>query len=265
MSNQVVLITGASSGIGLSTAKTLLDAGYQVYGTSRKGQVPGKEFPFHMVKLDVTDEKSVADAVEEVISKAGKIDVLVNNAGIALKWGAVEECSTELARTIFETNFFGIHRMTRAVVPHMRAKGYGRIVNISSVAGFSPVPYMALYCSTKHAVEGYSESLDHELKGLGIRVSTVEPGMIKTDMGDANLPVDEEVPVYKEIKTKLEKSIEKQGTEEPKVIAAAVLKIIRSKNPKTRNAVGKAKLFSYLHSYSPGWLFDRILDGFYGN
>src|SRR5690349_22887147 len=151
----IALVTGASSGIGQATAERLALAGYKVYGTSRRGVQAGQR-SFEMLALDVTSDESVEAAVGEVLRLAGRIDLLVNNAGFGVAPAGAEESSIEQARSIFETNFFGIVRMTRAVVPHMRRAGSGRIINIGSVLGFLPMPYGALYAASKHAVEGYS-------------------------------------------------------------------------------------------------------------
>src|SRR4029079_3917683 len=153
-------------------------AGYTVYGTSRRGAQPGQR-SFTMLPLDVTSDQSVEAIVAEVMRLEGRIDVLVNNAGFSVAPAGAEESSIEQAQSIFDTNFFGIVRMTRAVVPHMRRQGSGRIINIGSVLGFLPMPYGALYSATKHAVAGYSESLDHELRTRGIRVSVIEPASPK--------------------------------------------------------------------------------------
>src|SRR5881227_2241015 len=193
----IALVTGASSGIGEATAERLATAGFEVYGTSRRGAQPG-ERSFAMLPLDVTSDQSVDAAVAEVIRQKGRIDVLVNNAGFGVAPAGAEESSIEQAKAIFETNFFGLIRMTRAVVPHMRRQGNGRIINIGSVLGFLPAPYMALYAATKHAVEGYSESLDHELRTRGIRVSVIEPAYTKTHF-DANLlEPDAQLDEYRE-------------------------------------------------------------------
>jgi len=162
MESKIALVTGASSGIGEATAARLAEAGYKVYGTSRRGAQAGQR-PFQMLPLDVTSDDSVEAAVREVMRLDGRIDLLVNNAGFSVAPAGAEESSIAQAWSIFDTNFFGIVRMTRAVVPHMRHQGSGRIINIGSVLGFLPAPYMALYAATKHAIEGYSESLDHEL------------------------------------------------------------------------------------------------------
>src|SRR5687768_1856464 len=179
LERKIAFVTGASSGIGEATAERLAKAGYTVYGTSRRGTSVGTR-SFHMLPLDVISDASVEAAVREVMRLEGRIDLLVNNAGFSVAPGGAEESSIEQTQSIFDTNFFGIVRMTRAVMPHMRSAGGGRIINIGSVLGFVPMPYGALYAATKHAIEGYSESLDHELRIWDIRVSVIEPAYIKT-------------------------------------------------------------------------------------
>jgi len=195
LQQSVALVTGASSGIGEATAERLARAGYRVYGTSRRGAQAGGR-SFEMLPLDVTSDESVAAAVGEVMRLEGRLDLLVNNAGFSVAPAGAEESSIEQARAIFDTNFFGIVRMTRAVVPQMRRQGAGRIINIGSALGFLPMPYGALYAATKHAVEGYSESLDHELRTRGIRVSVIEPAYTKTSF-DANFtsPTRSSMPI----------------------------------------------------------------------
>ena len=202
----IALVTGASSGIGKATAERLATAGYKVYGTSRRGAQTGQR-SFAMLPLDVTSDESVEAAVNELIRLEGRIDLLVNNAGFGVAPAGAEESSIEQARSIFETNFFGIVRMTRAVVPHMRKQGGGRIINIGSVLGFLPMPYRALYAATKHAIEGYSESLDHELRTRGIRVSVIEPAYTKTPF-DANfLEPDSKLDEYREVRAAVNKRV----------------------------------------------------------
>ena len=182
---RVALVTGASSGIGEAAARQLVDAGFTVYGTSRRATAGEKRDGVVFLPLDVTDDQSVAGAIGEVLYRSGRIDVLVNNAGLGVS-GAAEESSVDQARALFETNLFGAMRMTRAVLPVMRTQGRGRIINVSSVVGLIPVPFMALYASSKHALEGYSQSVDHELREYGVRVLLVEPGFTKTGF-DSNL------------------------------------------------------------------------------
>ena len=202
LKKSIALVTGASSGIGKATAERLAIAGYTVYGTSRRGAQASQQ-SFAMLPLDVTSDESVEAVVREVIRLEGRIDLLVNNAGFGVAPAGAEESSIEQAQAIFDTNFMGIVRMTRAVVPHMRQQGGGRIINIGSVLGFLPMPYGALYAATKHAVEGYSESLDHELRTRGIRVSVIEPAYTRTQF-DANfVEPDAKLEEYREIRASL--------------------------------------------------------------
>src|SRR5438132_161192 len=206
LTRNVALVTGASSGIGEATAERLATAGYKVYGTSRRAPRPGRR-SFEMLTLDVTSDASVEAVVSEVMRRAGRIDLLVNNAGFSTAPAGAEESSIEQTRSIFDTNFFGIVRMTRAVLPHMRSQGSGRIINIGSVVGFLPAPYMALYAATKHAIEGYSESLDHELRTRGIRVSVIEPAYTNTPF-DANfLQPDAKLDAYQEARAGMSKRV----------------------------------------------------------
>src|SRR5213594_4257002 len=221
----VALVTGASSGIGKATAERLATAGYKVYGTSRRGATPGQR-SFEMLSLDVTSDESVAAAVNALLRSEGRLDLLVNNAGFSIAPAGAEESSIEQARSIFETNFFGILRMTRAVLPHMRRQGSGRIVNISSVLGFLPAPYMALYAATKHAIEGYSESLDHELRTRGIRVSVIEPAYTNTPF-DANfLQPDAMLDAYGEARAAVSQRVKEvmATADQPSIVAEVVLK-----------------------------------------
>jgi NAD(P)-dependent dehydrogenase (short-subunit alcohol dehydrogenase family) len=192
---KVALITGATGGIGFATGLALVDAGFRVFGTSRRATPGEVRQGIHMLRCDVTDDESVRQAIATVIELAGRIDVLVNNAGRSLIGGA-EESSIEQAQGLFDINMFGIIRTTREVLPIMREQRHGRIVNISSVAGFLPGPYTALYNATKHAVEGYSESLDHELRTFGIRVSLVEPAFTRTALEENGDTPDQMLSVY---------------------------------------------------------------------
>jgi len=252
------LVTGASSGIGEAVAKRLATAGYKVYGTSRRGAQPGQR-NFQMLPLDVTSDESVEAAVSEIIRLEGRIDLLVNNAGFGVAPGGAEESSIDQAKAIFETNFFGLIRMTRAVVPHMRRQGSGRIINIGSVLGFLPMPYGALYSATKHAVEGYSESLDHELRTRGIRVSVIEPAYTRTKF-DANfLAPDSKLDEYRDVRALLDRVLEKvmATADEPTVVADVVLEAAIAERPKLRYAAGKlAKRLRLLRRFAPAALVD---------
>ena len=254
---KIALVTGASSGIGEATAERLAQAGYKVYGTSRRG-AQGKR-SYEMIALDVTSDESVEAAVSEVMRREGRIDLLVNNAGFGVAPAGAEESSIEQARSIFETNFFGLVRMTRAVVPHMRRQGNGRIINIGSVLGFLPMPYGALYAATKHAVEGYSESIDHELRTRGIRVSVIEPAYTKTPF-DANfMEPDAKLDVYREARAHVSRRVNEVMTtaEEPGAVAETVLKAASAAHPKVRYAAGKlANRLRLLRRFAPAALVD---------
>lgn len=255
---KIALVTGASSGIGEATAQRLATAGYKVYGTSRRGAQAAKR-SFEMLTLDVTSDESVAAAVGEVIRRDGRIDLLVNNAGFGVAPAAAEESSIEQARSIFETNFFGLIRMTRAVLPQMRRQGSGRIINIGSVLGFLPMPYGALYAATKHAVEGYSESLDHELRTRGIRVSVIEPAYTKTPF-DANfMEPDVKLDEYREAREGVSRRVNEvmASAESPDVVAATVLKAANATHPKIRYTAGKlANRLRFLRRFGPAGLVD---------
>lgn len=258
MNSKVALVTGASSGIGEATAERLVAAGYKVFGTSRRA-APAGQRSFEMLTLDVTSDRSVEAAVAEVVRSTGRIDVLVNNAGFGVAPAGAEESSTEQAQSIFDTNFFGIVRMTRAVVPHMRQQGGGRIINIGSVLGFLPMPYGALYAATKHAIEGYSESLDHELRTRGIRVSVIEPAYTKTPF-DANfLEPDATLEEYRAVRAAVNKRVKEvmATADQPRIVADVVLRAASAARPKVRyTAGGLAGRLRFLRTFLPAGLMD---------
>jgi short-subunit dehydrogenase len=260
--NAVALITGASSGIGLVTAKALQQAGYRVFGTSRRAlaSIAGVT----MLSCDVTDESSVKNTVAEVLKQAGRIDLLVNNAGIGLLGGA-EESSTAQAQALFNVNVFGITRVTNAVLPTMRDQRKGRIVNISSVLGLIPAPYNALYAATKHAVEGYSESLDHELRSFGIRVVLVEPGFTPTSFEASITRPDSLLAVYDSVRTDMAAQLQKgiNTGDAPEVVAATVLKAATAVVPRRRYTAGKlAHQVSFMRRFLPESMVDKNLRKF---
>jgi NAD(P)-dependent dehydrogenase (short-subunit alcohol dehydrogenase family) len=257
-SNKIALVTGASSGIGQATAELLTNAGYTVYGTSRRGGgASGRSF--EMLTLDVTSDASVADAVTQLMQREGRIDLLVNNAGFGVAPAGAEESSIEQAQSIFDTNFFGIVRMTRAVLPHMRKQGAGRIINIGSVLGLLPMPYGALYAATKHAIEGYSESLDHELRTRGIRVSVIEPAYTNTPF-DANfLQPDAKLDAYREARAAVSQRVKEvmATADQPGVVAEIVLKAASAVRPRLRyTAGGFAGRLTWLRRFAPAGLMD---------
>ena len=256
----VAIVTGASAGIGKAIAPALDAAGYRVFGTYRRPPAmrsPGIEY----LACDVTSDESVKAAVGEVLSKTGRIDLLVNNAGVGLFAGA-EESSLEQAKSLFDVNLFGVIRMTKAVLPAMRQQGSGRIVNISSVMGLIPAPFWALYAASKHALEGYSESLDHEIRGSGVRVVLVEPAYTRTSFEGNAYHGDQQLDVYQPARSNAEAAFRdamKNG-DAPELVASAVVKAATAATPRRRYAAGRtARQVSLLRRFVPESAFDRSL------
>lgn len=267
--NQVILITGASSGLGKDAALTLIAQGYTVYGAARRVDQMQDLVAAggHAVALDLTDEAQIEALVQRVIAEQGRIDVLVNNAGYAI-YGSVEETRIEDARRQFEVNLFGLARLTQLVLPHMRAQASGTIVNMSSVGGKIYTPLGAWYHATKHALEGWSDSLRLELAAFGIHVVLIEPGLIGTEFGDVMLaPMLErsgQGPYGQMAQRMAEASqanYDKPGASSPpSVITNLILQAIRSPRPKTRYAGGKlAKPMLFLRWLLSDRLFDRAV------
>lgn len=259
-SSKTALVTGASSGIGQATAEALAGAGFTVFGTSRKpnGDHRGK---VTMLACDVTDEVSVAALVSAVLERTGRIDVLVNNAGLGM-FGGAEESSIAQVQSLFDVNLFGAMRMTKAVLPSMRGQGEGRIINISSALGFVPAPYSAHYASSKYALEGYSESLDHEIRAFNIRVSLIEPGTVQGSFDHSSLEPDSKLAEYEAGRAWVHAFYEKAKltAETPRDVAGAVLAAARAAQPRHRYTVGKiAWQISLLRRLMPASLFDKAL------
>jgi NAD(P)-dependent dehydrogenase (short-subunit alcohol dehydrogenase family) len=258
----VALVTGVSSGIGRATAELLSERGFRVFGTMRRpGETDERPINVERVQLDVRDQESVRSCVRTVLDRAGRIDALVNNAGYALI-GSLEETSVEEARELFETNFFGALRMSREVLPIMRGQGQGRIAIIGSVAGFLPMPYQGIYAASKHALEGYSESLDHEVRQFGIRVSVIEPGFTRTRIAQNAQVAGQNLAAYATGRGHVIDVVREstaQG-EDPVRVASVVLEALRSRSPRLRYPAGhQAKLISGLRKFVPDKLFDKVL------
>ena len=256
---RVALVTGASTGIGKAAALALFNAGFEVIGTSRNtmGGAPFDGGTF--LDLDVVSDESVTTAVGRVIQRFGRLDVLVNNAGIG-STGAAEECSVAQDQHVFDINVFGLIRMTKAVLPHMRAQGSGRVINISSVVGFIPMPYMAIYAASKHAVEGYSESLDHEVREHGVRVLLIEPGWTKTGLDVNSVQPDSPLQIYAGQRHIAEKLIAQSVNdgEDPATVAKAVVAAATDKKPKLRYTTdSRAARVSTLRRLVPAGVFDK--------
>ena len=257
---KVVLITGASSGIGRATAELLTSRGYRVFGTARNLDTVVPVQGVELLSLDVRDDASVARGVETALSRAGRIDVLVNNAGYSVV-GAIEATSPSEAQALFDTNVFGVLRMVRAVLPAMRRQGSGTIVNTSSVLAFLPGPFMGLYASSKHALEGLSESLDHEVRAFGIRVVLVEPNFTKTQIGANAIHARQTIAAYAGTSRQVSDAIATkiQGAFGPETVAAEILRAIERPHRMRRPVGFEARLLSRLRRFMRAGPVDRSL------
>lgn len=265
---KVVLVTGASSGIGKATAKKLLEDGLTVYVAARRIEKMQdlEEQGATAIQMDITVEEDIQNVVSTIKENEDRIDVLVNNAGYAI-YGAVEDTSIEDARRQFEVNIFGLARLTQLVLPMMREQRSGKIINMSSMGGKIYTPLGAWYHASKHAMEGWSDCLRLELAPFGIDVIIIEPGIIETEFGDVmSGPMMERSgdTAYSEMAKSVSKasneSYEKGGGSPPSVIADVISKVIQSGNPKTRYAKGKlARPMIFMRKILPDKLFDKAV------
>jgi NAD(P)-dependent dehydrogenase (short-subunit alcohol dehydrogenase family) len=256
---KVVLITGVSSGIGQATARLLVERDFTVFGTARNASsveaIPGVE----VLTLDVRSDESVNTCVDAVLKRKAWLDILVNNAGYLLT-GVVEEVTLEEAKAQFETNFFGVVRMVKRVLPIMRKQGSGQIINISSGVGLASLPFVAFYSASKFALEGYTEALRHEVRPFRIKVSLVEPGFIKTQLYNNEQIAGNSIGDYDPWRQRAIEAVRKHREKslEPEQVAEGILRVIESKSPKLRNIVGKeiARTF-LLRRLLPESLFEQ--------
>jgi len=235
---KTVLITGASSGFGKATAELLAGQGYRVFGTSRYGN--GMDAAgYEMLTLDVRDDDSVRRCVDAVLAKTGRIDILINNAGYELA-GALEETAVDEAKAQFETNFFGVLRMTNAVLPVMREQGEGRIINIGSLAGLVAVPFHGMYSASKYALEGYTEALRLEVRPFNIQVSLIEPGFSSTNLARSGKQSSRLISAYSPMRERIFPAFTEavQTGQQPEAIARLILALIRKDSPRLRYRVG---------------------------
>ena len=269
--SKAVLITGCSSGIGWTTAEYLSDAGWRVYATARNVEkiAPLEERGCRLLALDVTDEDSMASAVEEVEREEGAVGALVNNAGYSQS-GAVETVPMEKVRAQFETNVFGLVRMCQLVLPGMRRQGYGRIVNLSSMGGRLTFPGAGFYHASKYAVEAVSDALRFEVEGFGIKVSIIEPGLIRTGFAEAAVGSmdgqdDDPYAGFGEAVARATTENYEQGpisrlAGEPQAVAGAIEQAISASSPRSRYAVTpSAHLLIGLRRLLPDGAWDAAL------
>ncbi|WTJ91791.1 oxidoreductase [Streptomyces sp. NBC_01537] len=251
--------TGASSGIGKETALALVAAGFNVVGTSRDTSRVTPLDGVTFLGLDVASDASVATAVQEVSERFGRIDVLVNNAGVG-SMGAAEETSLAQAQGVFDTNIFGVMRMVNEVLPHTRAQRRGRIINISSVLGFLPQPYMAAYAASEHAIEGYTEPLDHEVRDHGIRALTVEPAYTRMGFEANSAKPDNPLHAYAKQRQTVDRVMAEaiRDGDAPAIVAKAIVAAATDAKPKLRYTAdplaGRARI---LRRVAPAQVFDK--------
>jgi NAD(P)-dependent dehydrogenase (short-subunit alcohol dehydrogenase family) len=256
---RVVLITGASSGVGQSTARLLSQHGFTVFGTSRNPSSPDSIPDVEMLSLDVRADDSVRACVETVVNRSGRLDVLINNAGYELA-GALEELSSEEARAQFETNFFGVVRMVSAVLPLMRQQKRGHIINVSSLAGLTAAPFLGIYSASKFAVEGYTEALRHEVKPFNIQVSLTEAGFLRTPMMSHRQIGARRMTEYDPWRQRALNAIRASEDKAPgpEVVADTLLGIISSNSPRLRHLIGpQAKSVARLRRFLPAGMFEQ--------
>ena len=261
---KVVLITGASSGIGEACARYLSEQGHVVFGTSRTLKEP--QLPYHLMQMDVTNEHSIKEVTHIIYNRMGRIDVLINNAGTGIA-GAVADTSVEEAQKQLDTNFFGILRVCHEVIPKMKAQQQGLIINMSSMAGLIGLPYQGLYCASKFALEGVSRAMRMELAQYNIKVVLVNPGDFKTSF-TANRSVIKKylhAPPQQFIRTlDVINKDEKKGSS-PEKIGSLIGKIIQKRNPKSNYIVGSPAeiAFAKLINVLPTKITDKILTSHY--
>jgi NAD(P)-dependent dehydrogenase (short-subunit alcohol dehydrogenase family) len=268
--HRVVLVTGASSGIGKCCAEHLSQQGCRVYGTSRRADLTDSERRssnpnlFQMIQMDVTDESSVKKGIDHIIARESSIDVVVNNAGFAII-GSLEDTAIEEAKSQFETNFFGTLRVCRAVLPIMRQQRSGYIVSISSIGGLIGLPFQSAYCGSKFALEGAMEALRLEVRSFGIHVVLVEPGDIKTEITRHRRKTVESTRNsayggrFQKV-VRLVESGERNGPT-PDPIAKLINQVIRMNSPRLRYTVGKIsqRIGVPLKKILPSHLFESLI------
>jgi short-subunit dehydrogenase len=262
---KVILITGASSGIGKDTAISLIKHGHVVYGAARRLEMMQDiiQAGGHAIKMDILKERNIDDVVNQIIKEQNRIDVLINNAGYGL-WGAVETISIDEAKRQFDVNIFGLAYLTKKIIPFMREQKSGKIINMSSMGGKVYTPFGAWYHATKYALEGWSDCLRIELKSFGIDVILIEPGVIKTEFQDVMMDSTVERSIGTPYEKKL-KALEKATQEmyargigsPPSTITKLIIKAINSHNPKRRYVGG---LFAKPMLFIKKWLGDKMYE-----
>lgn len=265
--SKIVLVTGGSSGLGRCICQHLNQKGYRVYGTSRKAHNGQMLDNFQLLKLDVADRNTIDQAMEFLIAKEGRIDVLVNNAGISTA-GPIEEQDMQEAKRVFETNVWGVMNMCQAILPQMRSQGGGQIINTSSIAGSMGLPFRSVYSASKHCVEAFTESLSMEVARFNIKVSVLQPGDFNTELNQNRTESKlTEQSVYKEVFDQQMQIVSEHMDEamDPKILGDILQTIIEDPKPKLRYMVGPflQKFSTVLKRVLPARTFEGILKDHY--
>jgi len=260
--SKTILITGASSGFGLMLATSLHQKGFNVMGTSREPEKYKGKIPFQLLRLDIADDNSIQAFAKELFSKITTLDVLVNNAGFMVT-GIAEETPIEIGRQQFETNFWGTVKVTNALLPYFRKQRQGQIITVSSIVGLIGPPNLSFYSASKHALEGYFQSLRYELNQFNIKVSLVEPVWFKTNIGPHSVsPKGNEIIDYNNYRKKVNALTQKglDDAESPDAVVNTISKIIGTKEPRFNNPVGKQSgMIVFLQSFAPKMLENTML------
>jgi short-subunit dehydrogenase len=265
---KVILVTGASSGIGLASATALHEAGHTVYGTTRN-LAKKTVVPFNLIELDVTDDASAKAAIDKIIKAEGKLDVLVNNAGNGIA-GPAYAMPVESAKKQFEVNFFGVVRMCSVAIPEMLKNKSGIVINISSLGGLFGLPYQSMYSASKYAIEGYSESMRMELRKTGVKIVTINPGDFKSDFSQNR----EKIPFTvdnAELKSNYDIAVASMEKDEsvgadPSAIGKQLVKVVATSSPAHQYLVGAIgqTIAVTLKKVLPGGLFEKLMADHYG-
>lgn len=259
--SKTILITGASSGFGLMLANELHQKGYTVIGTSREPEKYKGETPFKLLQLNIDDDNSINSFTQELFKQIKQLDVLVNNAGFMIT-GIAEETPIELGRQQFETNFWGTVKITNALLPYFRSQRNGKIITVSSIVGLIGPPNLSYYSASKHAVEGFFKSLRFELEQFNVKVSMVEPGWFKTNLGHNSVSSkSKNINDYDTYRKKVDAFTQNgiNNAEAPDAVVNTIIKIIETKEPKLKNLVGKMTgMILFLQSH-PTKMFENTM------
>ncbi|MBM1107812.1 SDR family NAD(P)-dependent oxidoreductase [Aurantibacter crassamenti] len=260
---KTILITGASSGFGLLSANLLYEKGHKVYGTSRS---PARyQTPFELLEMDVQDLGSIQNVVSHIITEQGQIDVLINNAGMLL-YGALEEASEKEVQRIYDVNVFGAMRVANEVLPQMRKSRKGKIINVTSLAGLVETPTFGHYCATKHALEGYTKTLSHEVAPFGIQVALVKPGEYYTNIFENAVFSENKIADYEFLREILNEQVEARISAEDnnsQEVAQLITKLVEVKQMKLHNRIGKFSGMIPMLNLFPGML-KKVVKKTYG-